>query len=177
MVAPAPRALLDQPHKIDAAVDNATAWLDDQQLEEGFWVGMLESSYCMEAEWLLAMHFLGVSHPRQQDLVATLLRAQRPDGAWEAYYDAPQGDINATVECYAALRCVGMGAEEAPLVNARRWIFAHGGLSQIRVFTRYWLALLGEWPWEATPNLPPEVIANPSWFPFNIYNFASWARA
>ena len=46
----------------------------------------------------------------------------------------------------------------------------------IRVFTRYWLALLGEWPWSATPNLPPEVIANPRWW-FNIYNFASWARA
>ena len=46
----------------------------------------------------------------------------------------------------------------------------------IRVFTRYWLALIGEWPWSATPNLPPEVIANPRWW-FNIYNFASWARA
>ena len=177
MVSPAPRVLLDQPQKIDAAIAKATAWLDDQQLEDGFWVGMLESSYCMEAEWLLAMHFLGLSHPRQQDLVATLLRAQRADGAWEAYYDAPRGDINATVECYAALRCVGMAADDPALVNARRWIFEHGGLAQIRVFTRYWLALLGEWPWETTPNLPPEVIANPAWFPFNIYNFASWARA
>jgi squalene-hopene/tetraprenyl-beta-curcumene cyclase len=177
MVASAPRALLDQPQKTDAAIEKATAWLDEQQKEEGFWVGMLESSYCMEAEWLLAMHFMGVVHPRQQDLVATLLRAQRPDGAWEAYYAAPQGDINATVECYAALRSVGMDKDEPALVSARRWILAHGGLPQVRVFTRYWLALLGEWPWEATPNLPPEVIANPTWFPFNLYNFASWARA
>ncbi len=177
MVAPAPRALLDQPQKIDAAIDKATAWLDVHQNDDGFWVGMLESSYCMEAEWLLAMHFLGYPHPRQRDLVATLLRAQRADGSWEAYYEAPQGDINATVECYAALRCVGMGPDEPALANARRWIFEHGGLSKIRVFTRYWLALLGEWPWDATPNLPPEVIANPTWFPFNIYNFASWARA
>ena len=107
------------------------------------------------------MHFLGYQHPREQDLVATLLKAQRPDGSWEAYYDAPQGDINGTVECYAALRCVGMSADDEPLVRARRWIFEHGGLRGIRVFTRYWLALLGEWPWSATPNLPPEVIANP----------------
>ncbi len=61
-------------------------------------------------------------------------------------------------------------------MSARRWILEHGGLSQVRVFTRYWLALLGEWPWSATPNLPPEVIATPRWYPFNIYNFASWAR-
>ena len=51
------------------------------------------------------------------------------------------------------------------------------GLSAVRVFTRYWFALLGEWPWQKTPNLPPEVIFFPTWFPFNIYNFASWARA
>ncbi len=162
---------------LDDAIASATLWLDDEQDAEGFWVGMLESNSCMEAEWLLVMHFLGYAHPRKQDLVNSILAAQRPDGAWESYYDAPSGDINSTVECYAALKAVGMSADDEPLVKARQWIFGHGGLSGIRVFTRYWLALLGEWPWNRTPNLPPEVIANPSWFPFNIYNFASWARA
>lgn len=167
---------LDSP-QIDTAIDLATRWSDREQTPDGYWVGMLESSYCMEAEWLLAMHFLGIEHPRRDNLVATLLGAQRDDGSWESYYAATQGDINSTVECYAALRCVGMSPSDPPLVKAREWIFAHGGLRNIRVFTRYWLALLGEWPWEHTPNLPPEVIANPRWFPFNIYNFASWARA
>ena len=163
--------------RLDHGIHAATQWLDRTQHEDGYWVGLLESSYSMEAEWLLAMHFLGYEHPRKNDLVATLLKAQRPDGAWEAYYDAPQGDINSTVECYAALRSVGMSADDPRLLRAREWILAHGGLAEIRVFTRYWLALIGEWPWERTPNLPPEVIANPRWFVFNIYNFASWARA
>jgi squalene-hopene/tetraprenyl-beta-curcumene cyclase len=178
MVVSAPRALDAPAQRIDATIAKAIGWLDRDQTADGFWVGMLESNYCMEAEWLLAMHFLRIRHPRERDLVATLLKAQRPDGSWEAYYEAPQGDINGTVECYAALRSVGMSADDEPLVRARRWIFEHGGLRGIRVFTRYWLALLGEWPWSATPNLPPEVIANPRhWFPFDIYNFASWARA
>jgi squalene-hopene/tetraprenyl-beta-curcumene cyclase len=176
MAVTAPRALQDPPEQVDAAIAKATGWLDRDQTPEGFWVGMLESSYCMEAEWLLAMHFLGLRHPREHDLVATLLNAQRPDGSWESYYAAPNGDINSTVECYAALRCVGMAKDLPPLVKAREWILAHGGLARVRVFTKYWLALLGEWPWTATPNLPPEVIANPRWW-FNIYNFASWARA
>jgi squalene-hopene/tetraprenyl-beta-curcumene cyclase len=47
----------------------------------------------------------------------------------------------------------------------------------VRVFTRYWLALIGVWPWQATPNLPPEIIRFPRWFPFSLYNFAQWARA
>jgi squalene-hopene/tetraprenyl-beta-curcumene cyclase len=168
---------IDEKHGLDATITGAIDWLDRTQTADGFWVGMLESSYCIEAEWLLAMHFLGVEHPRKHDIVATLLKAQRADGAWESYYAAPQGDINATVECYAALRSVGMPADHDVLRRAREWIFAHGGLRGIRVFTRYWLALLGEWPWERTPNLPPEIIANPRWSPFNIYNFASWGRA
>ncbi len=162
---------------LDRSIAKALAWLDREQTEDGFWVGMLESSYCMEAEWLLAMHFLGYEHPREADLVATLLAAQRSDGAWESYYDAPSGDINSTVECYAALRSTGMPPDAEPLVRARRWIQANGGLRGIRVFTRYWLALIGEWPWDRTPNLPPEAIAYPKWLPFNIYNFSSWARA
>jgi squalene-hopene/tetraprenyl-beta-curcumene cyclase len=176
MAVTAPRALQSPPEQIDASIAKATDWLDRDQTPDGFWVGMLESSYCMEAEWLLAMHFLGLRHPREDDLVATLLNAQRPDGSWESYYAAPNGDINSTVECYAALRCVGRAKDSEPLVKARDWILAHGGLTQVRVFTKYWLALLGEWPWTATPNLPPEVIANPRWW-FNLYNFASWARA
>ena len=163
--------------QLDNAIAAATGWLDRDQNAAGFWAGVLESNYSMEAEWLLAMHVLGYDHPRKRDLAQTLLDAQRSDGSWESYYGAPNGDINGTVECYAALRSVGMGAGEEPLVRARDWILAHGGLPQVRVFTRYWLALIGEWPWDRTPNLPPEVIANPRWFPFNIYNFASWARA
>jgi squalene-hopene/tetraprenyl-beta-curcumene cyclase len=163
--------------QLNDAVATATRWLDDEQNEESFWVGMLESNSCIEAEWLLAMHFVGYEHPRKHDLVQSILSAQRADDAWQIYHDAPNGDINSTVECYVALKAVSMSADDEPLVKARRWIFSHGGLSGVRVFTRYWLALLGEWPWNRTPNLPPEVIANPRWFPFNIYNFASWAQA
>ena len=130
--------------QLDEAIAKATHWLDREQTDEGFWVGMLESNSCMEAEWLLAMHFVGYEHPRERDLVNSILSAQRNDGSWEIFYDAPQGDINCTVECYAALKAVGMSADSKPLLDARKWILSHGGLSGIRVFTRYWLALIGE---------------------------------
>ncbi|HSH44126.1 MAG TPA: squalene--hopene cyclase, partial [Arenicellales bacterium] len=82
-----------------------------------------------------------------------------------------------TVECYAALRAWGCDPDGPELSRARRWIMDNGGLAEVRVFTRYWLALIGEWPWRHTPNVPPELIRAPLWFPFNIYHFASWARA
>jgi len=166
------------PSSLAAAIENALQWLEADQNPEGFWVGMLESNCCMEAEWLLAMHFLGVPpSPQKESLAQGILDAQRPDGAWETYYDAPTGDINTTVESYAALRAVGMSPDARPLAAARDWILGHGGLKGTRVFTRYWLALIGEWPWQQIPNIPPEIIYFPTWFPFNIYNFATWARA
>jgi len=162
---------------LDRVIHNTRQWLIDSQHEEGFWVGMLESNSCMEAQWVLAMHFLGVEDdPKYDGVIKSILREQRADGSWEVYHDAPCGDINTTVECYAALRSSGMDLNSKPLKRARKWISGQGGLKQIRNFTKYWLALIGEWPWDQTPTLPPELILLPSWAPFNIYQFASWAR-
>ncbi len=132
----------------------------------------------MEAEWVLAMHFLGVENdPKYPKVIRSILNEQRSDGSWQVYYDALKGDVNTTVECYAALRASGLPPEYPALRKARQWIQKNGGLKGIRVFTKYWLALIGEWPWKDTPALPPELIFFPSWFPINIYEFASWARA
>lgn len=159
-------------------IADAVQWIAARQDPAGFWAGMLESNACMEAEWLLAFHILGISWDSKiNGMKQGILDEQRPDGSWEIFYRAPQGDISATVEAYAALRAWGMGPDEGPLRRARRWILSHGGLSGVRVFTRYWLALIGEWPWEKAPNIPPEIIFFPNWFPFCIYNFACWARA
>lgn len=175
MVTPADS--IDFDPALHEALIAAQRWLEEQQLEDGSWAGILESNACIEAEWLLAFHLLGYEFPDSGGLIRGILDRQRQDGSWETYHDAADGDINATVECYAALRASGFDAADERLERARAWIVGHGGLSNTRVFTRYWLAMLGEWPWEQTPNLPPEVIHIPSWFPVNIYSLACWARA
>ncbi len=156
----------------------AAQWMLENQQPEGFWVGMLETNSCMEAEWVLMMQFLGIKNdPKYPGVIQSILNEQRSDGSWEVYHDSPGGDINGTVECYAALRASGLPADDERLIKAREWILSYGGLIKTRVFTRYWLALIGEWEWNALPVLPPEMILLPHWFPFSIYNFASWARA
>ena len=164
--------------RLDAAARAAADWLAQRQNPQGYWVGRLESNACMEAQWILCLWFLGLeAHHLRPRLAQSLRKSQRADGSWEIYHDAPAGDINTTVEAYAALRSIG-DAEDAPhMRRAAAWIASRGGLRNVRVFTRYWLALIGEWPWEKTPNIPPEVIHFPTWFIFSIYNFAQWARA
>ena len=163
---------------MEQTIQRAAAWLLDDQDDQGFWVGRLQSNSCMEAEWIMAMHILGVENdPKYEGVVQAIINEQREDGSWEVYYKAPTGDINTTVESYVALRIAGLDPDGSVLKSARKWILNNGGLAETRVFTRYWLALLGEWPWQHTPALPPEIIFIPTWAPFNLYKFATWARA
>ena len=163
------RAIHNAQAAMQSTVKSAVQWLIDNQKPDGHWVGSAQSNACMEAQWCLALWFLGLEDdPLRPRLAQSLLETQRPDGSWQIYYGANNGDINTTVEAYAALRSMGHSDDEPALVKAREWIASKGGLRNVRVFTRYWLALIGEWPWEKTPNLPPEVVWLPLWFPFTI---------
>ena len=162
---------------LDHTIEKALGWLDAELEEEGFWRGEFESNCCMEAEWIMAHHMMGRELPHRDKIVSGILSKQRKDGAFETYFDAPSGDVNSTVESYVALRIAGVDPESDAMRAAREWIIERNALDNIRVFTRYWLSLVGEWSWRDTPNLPPEIIRLPLWNPFNIYHFASWARA
>ncbi len=151
---------------LDRTIAAAIGWLERHQTTDGYWQGALESNPSMEAEWVLAMHLIGVhDDPKYDGVVQSLLNRQRADGSWENYYQAPAGDISTTVECYLALRVAGHSADEQPLRRALAWIRERGGVTRVRVFTKYWLAMLGEWPWDELPgaaaadHLPAEVAA------------------
>ena len=54
----APLTAYNDPHGVDPrevrrALTSSIAWLVDNQSEEGFWAGRVESNSCIEAEWLI----------------------------------------------------------------------------------------------------------------------------
>ncbi|MGB9604094.1 MAG: hypothetical protein ACPMAG_15020, partial [Limisphaerales bacterium] len=62
---------------IDRSISEAIQWLKKEQNEEGFWVGILESNSCMEAQWVLAMHFLDIKDdPKYDGIIRAILREQ-----------------------------------------------------------------------------------------------------
>ncbi len=63
------------------------------------------------------------------------------------------------------------------MAGAREFVRSHGGIGATRIFTKLWLALFGQFEWNAFPAMPPEAILLPARFPLNVYAFASWARA
>jgi len=158
------------------ALERACARLLSLQHEKGWWKGELETNVCMEAEDLLLRRFLGIQEPERLRRTAAWIRSrQRDDGGFALHPDAPP-DLSATVEAYAALRLAGDASDAAHMRRAAALVRELGGIEASRVFTRIWLALFGEWSWRDLPALPPELILLPSWFPLNVYDFASWAR-
>ena len=142
----------------------------------GWWKGPLETNVTMDAEDLLLRHFLGIRTEEQTVQTARWIRAQqREDGSWATFHGGPP-ELSTTIEAYTALRLAGDRPDAAHMAAAREVVLAAGGIEASRVFTRIWLALFGQWPWSALPAIPPELILLPAWMPFNVYDFACWAR-
>ncbi|MDQ6839194.1 MAG: squalene--hopene cyclase [Actinomycetota bacterium] len=165
-----------RPRQPADALRDAVDHLLTLQSPEGWWKGELETNVTMDAEDVLLRHFLGILDPTTAAKAAAWIRSnQRPDGTWGTFFGAP-GDLSATIEAYVALRLAGEPADAPHMAAATRWVVAHGGIGNARVFTRIWLAMVGAWDWEKLPVLPPEIMLLPPWAPLNIYDFGCWAR-
>lgn len=170
------KQLLDTPNA-QATLEAGIAHLLRLQSPDGYWWGPLLSNVCMEAEYVLLSHCVGKVDPLRWAQIRTFLISQRrTDGTWAIYPGGPS-DLNATVEAYVALKLLGEPASHPQMVQAKEFIQNEGGVESARVFTRLWLALVGQYPWAKLPVIPPEIMHLSKRTPLNIYDFASWARA
>lgn len=161
---------------VERALKRAVGWLLQSQHVEGWWSGELETNVTMTAEHVLLFRFLGLPQDDfREGAIEHIIGNQREDGSWALYYDGP-ADLSTTIEAYVALKVLGVDPQSAPMRRALETIERFGGLAKARVFTKIWLALFGVHPWEGIPSLPPEIVYFPLWMPFNIYDFACWAR-
>lgn len=159
-----------------AALDDAVAYLRSLQDDAGWWKGELATNVTMDAEDLLLREFLGIREAGETEEAARWIRSQqRDDGTWASFEGGPP-ELSTTVEAWIALRLAGDPVDAPHMSRAQRWVVTHGGLESTRVFTRIWLALFGLWSWDDLPDMPPELIFLPKWFPLNVYDWACWAR-
>jgi squalene-hopene/tetraprenyl-beta-curcumene cyclase len=164
--------IVQELNALDTGVDLAAERLLSLQHPDGWWKGELESNATMIAEHLFLLHFLGLRDAETDRLLANeLLARRRPDGTWSIWFDGPP-DLSVTVEAYAALRLAGVDAGDA----SRAYIRRAGGVAKSRIFTRAFLALIGQWPWRRLAHVPVELIMLPADGPLSVYDFACWAR-
>src|SRR5215213_9309618 len=157
---------------LDTTVERGAERLLSLQHPEGWWKGELESNATMISEHLFLLHFLGLRDAETDRVLANeLLARQRVDGTWSIWFEGP-ADLSVTVEAYTALKLAGVDAGDA----ARAFIRRSGGVAKTRIFTRAFLALIGQWPWRRLPHVPVELNLLPAGGPLSVYDFACWAR-
>jgi squalene-hopene/tetraprenyl-beta-curcumene cyclase len=158
--------------QLETTIDRGVARLLELQRPDGVWVGELESNVTMTAQHVFWTHYLGLRTPDSDRRIANELMARmRDDGTWSIWFEGPP-DLSTSIEAYVALRMLGVD----PGDRALRYIRSQGGIPKARLFTKCFLALLGQWPWQRLVPIPPELVLLPPSAPFSIFDFSCWAR-
>jgi squalene-hopene/tetraprenyl-beta-curcumene cyclase len=158
--------------QLDTAIERGTRRLLELQRPDGVWVGELESNVTMTAQHLFWHHYLDLRTPELDRRIANdLLARMRDDGTWSIWFEGP-ADLSTTIEAYVACRLAGVDPGPRTLAYIRR----EGGIPKSRLFTKCFMALLGQWPWQRMAPIPPELVLVPPGSPFSIYDFSCWAR-
>jgi squalene-hopene/tetraprenyl-beta-curcumene cyclase len=146
------------------------------QKPQGYWQGELFVDSTLCSDTILFMHWRGcVDEVLQAKCADNIRRKQTADGGWNIFIGGPS-EINASVKAYFALKLAGDSPNCAWMREARANILRLGGIPQVNTYCRLYLALLGQFPWDYVPTIPPEIFLFPRWFFFNIYEMSSWSR-
>jgi len=163
--------------EISQAITRAQQNLLRQQKPDGHWCGELIVDSTLCSDYVVFMHWCGeVDAQLQRRCVRHILKRQLPDGGWNIYHGGPS-EINASVKAYFALKLAGCSVDAPFMREARASIMRRGGIPQMNTFSKLYLALLGQFPWQYLPAIPVEMVLLPGWAPFHIYKMSSWSRA
>ncbi len=147
------------------------------QRPDGHWCGELEGDTILESEYVLARYFLSRTvDAKSRKAAETLRRHQLPGGGWPIYPGGPP-EVSASAKAYFVLKLVGDDPDSEPMRRARETVRALGGLDACNSFTKIYLAVFGQFPWDKCPSVPPELVLVPRTIPVNIYAMSSWSRA
>src|SRR5262245_9771224 len=164
------------PEGVRNAVSAAQRYLLSIQHADGHWCGELEGDTILESEYMLTLHFLDRgAEPRMRKAAEYIRRKQLPGGGWPNYEGGPP-DVSVSVKAYFALKLVGDSPDAPHMAQAREVILRLGGIEATNSFTRIYLAVFGQWDWDACPAVPPELVLLPDWFPFTLDKISSWSR-
>ena len=163
--------------RLEGAITGAQDWLLEQQASDGHWCAELEGDTILESEYLIYLHFIDKFDPVVIRKTANYIRSKAlHEGGW-SIYPGGQMELSASVKAYLALKMAGDPPNASHMVKSREAILAAGGVTRCNTFTKIYLAMIGLYPWDGCPAIPPEMILLPKWFSFSIYNMSAWSRA
>src|SRR6185503_9443221 len=162
--------------RVGRAIQAARDYMLQIQHADGHWCGELEGDTILESEYVLTMHFIGRLHEERCRKAANYIREKMlPEGGW-AIYEGGAPEVSASAKAYFVLKLLGDSPDAPHMKKAREVVCDLGGLDAANSFTRIYLAIFGQYPWERCPAVPPEIILLPRTVPINLYEMSSWTR-
>ena len=163
--------------RLEAATATAQDWLMDRQASDGHWCAELEGDTILGSEYLIYLHFIHRLDRKTIRKAANYIRSKLLPEGGVAIFPGGTPELSGSVKAYLALKMAGDPIDASHMVRAREAILAAGGITKCNTFTKIYLAMVGLYPWDGCPAIPPELIMMPKWFSFSIYNMSSWSRA
>jgi squalene-hopene/tetraprenyl-beta-curcumene cyclase len=163
-------------HSLSASLDRARRRLLAMQKPDGHWCAELQGDTILESEYILLMAFLSRENEDPVRKAARyILTQERPEGGWANYPGGPL-DVSVSVKAYFALKLAGHEPEAPYMVRARNLIRQAGGAERCNSFTKFYLAFLGQIPYDNCVSVAPEIMFLPRWAYINLYAMSSWTR-
>ncbi|KAK4503569.1 hypothetical protein PRZ48_004484 [Zasmidium cellare] len=165
--------IIEQCH---GAIVGARRYAISSMKTEDHWDGEVRCSVTFTALYVFLYQCLELDLSQDRGALILYLESQQSnDGSWSI---SPEngGDMSVSVEAYLALKLLGVDPQLPKMQAAKDFILSEGGMSQVRAFTRMYLAVFGLFSWDSVPQSLPELILIPDAAPISIYRFSSWTR-
>lgn len=163
--------------RLSAGIAGAQEWLLDLQNADGHWCAELEGDTILESEYLIYLHFIDRLDAVTLRKAANYVRGKVLSDGGVAIYPGGPFEISASVKAYMILKWAGDDVNAPHMAKTRQAIRQFGGITKCNTFSKIYLAMIGLYPWDGCPAIPPELILLPKWFSFSIYNMSAWSRA
>lgn len=164
----------------DNEIDRLTAFLIDQQQQDGSWHFCFENGIVIDAYVIILFRILNIQNEALiRQLHDRILAEQQPAGFWQLYRDEEDGNLSTSVEAYYSLLYSGYSkVTDEPMLRAKHYIQSKGGIGKVTsTLTRVILAATGQSKWPlSVSSIPLEVLLFPAYFPINYFEFSGYSR-
>ncbi|MBM7694462.1 sporulenol synthase [Peribacillus deserti] len=166
-------------HSVQSEIDRLVRVLKKDQTKDGSWNYPFETGLITDAYMIILLKLLEQNEAHLIHSAAKRIESrQLENGSWKLFHDEPEGNLSLTIECYYALLYSGhRNKADRNMRKARKFILSKGGLRKAGMYTKFLLAMTGQYKWPIVFPVPIEAVLLPSSFFISIYDISVFGRS
>ncbi|XP_009364429.2 beta-amyrin synthase isoform X1 [Pyrus x bretschneideri] len=166
-----------------AAMKRAVHFISALQSSHGHWPAENSGPLFYLLPLVMCLYITGhlnvvFSMEHRKEIKRYIYNHQNKDGGWGLHIESPS-NMFCTAYNYVSLRLLGEGpdgGEDNAMASGRKWIFDHGGVTNIPSWGKTWLSVLGVYDWSGCNPVPPEYWMLPSFLPIHPAKLLCFCR-